>query len=184
MVVDKKKIKKVILNYNNFNKFISFHNVVYEKGINKKRYLKIKGYFGFSLLLIPKNVIIRVNKDKKNIYIYFDSSLETFLLKYIYNNIIFLSYSVLYYHLIDIKIKGIGYKFELNKDIIKVYGGNSLPSYFNIPKKLKFLQSSNLNFFCAGSGDYICLNNFLIRLSQEGLPNKYKEIGIFLDKRL
>ena len=65
-----------------------------------------------------------------------------------------------------------------------VYSGNSLPTSFEIPESLKILDNSSSNNFSIFSGDFIFLNNFAAKVKNIAIPNKYKEIGIYLEEKL
>lgn len=178
-MVKNSTIKKVILDFTKYQKFIKFSEIPNEK----KNYLEVSGFFGKVVLSPLEGIIIKAIDSK--IILFFDSDkVEHKALKYIYNNIIYVSYGVLYYHIVDIFIKGIGYKFELNKENLLIFCGNSLPISVNIPKNIEFLDNANSNDFSVGSSDNMFLNNFLFKIAKTATPNKYKEIGIFLNKLL
>ena len=174
-----RNVKKIVFNYQKYDKFLFLK-------IKEKR-LVIKGFFGESSFLIPQNCFVIINDELSTLSIYFYySNLESFnyKLKYIYNSIIYLSYGVLFYHMVNIRIKGIGYRFILEDNVIKVYSGNSLPSIFNIENKLKILDncgSNNFSMFCC---DYTFLNFFAKSIYNISPPNRYKEMGIFIEKKL
>ena len=65
-----------------------------------------------------------------------------------------------------------------------VYSGNSLPTVFNVPEGFKILGNGSSNNFSVLGGDYTFLNNFVNKVRNIAVPNKYKEIGIFLEKKL
>lgn len=175
-----RNIKKVVFNYRNYNKFLFFC-------IKNKNKLLIKGFFGKVYFSIPKNFFIYVNSDLGLLHIYFNYfNLDKifFKLKYIFNFIIYSSYGVLFYHMVNINIKGIGYRFVLNKDNIEVYSGNCLPIILNIKNNLIILDNNNSNNFSLLCCDYIFLNYFIKKLYNISPPNKYKKIGIFFEKKL
>lgn len=171
------KINKITLNYQKYNKLLSFSK--------NKNNLNINGFFGSVSLKIPANILLEL--DKKDIKLYFDSNKFIYnsrLLKSFYHNIIFSVYGQVFNHFVNISIKGIGYKFKLEKNKIIVYSGNSLPTLFEIPDNLKVLDNLNSNNFSIIGSDYTFLNNFINKIRNISKPNKYKEIGIFLEKRL
>jgi len=173
-------INKVSLNYQKYNKLLSFSK-------KNDSILFIKGFFGLSELKIPKNIIVEIDNNN-SINLYFNSNkLSTIgkILKSFYFSIIFSIYGLVFNHFVDMNIKGIGYKFELkgNNEIL-VYSGNSLPTNFEIPENLIILDNSNTNNFSVLGNDYVFLNNFVNKIKNIAVPNKYKEIGIFLEKRL
>jgi ribosomal protein L6P/L9E len=84
----------------------------------------------------------------------------------------------------NMSIKGIGYKFELLGDQIIVYNGNSLPTYFTVPKDIIVLDNNMVNNYSLVGGSYILLTSFSNNIRNTSIPNKYKEIGIFLQKKL
>jgi len=176
-----KNIKKISLNYQIYNKFLSFK-------IKKINFLEIKGFFGVVSLVIPDFIRIKLNKDKYILYIFFDDTKNpkyvNRVIKQLYNTIIFSSYGVLFCHLISINIKGIGYKFEFDgNNSITVFSGKTLPYLFEVPKGLRVLEKGNLNNFSLGGGNYSRLISFAFKLQSVGKPNKYKEIGIYLNKK-
>ena len=126
------KIKKVVLDFTKYQKFIGFKEVL----DNKKHYLEVNGFFGKVLLNLSNSVIVKISNNK--IILFFNYKVKHKVLKYIYNNIIYISYGVLYYHIVDILIKGIGYKFELKKEELLIFCGNSLPVLINIPENIEF----------------------------------------------
>jgi len=176
-----KNIKKISLNYQKYNKFLSFK-------LKKINLLEIKGFFGAVDLVIPDFIRIKIDKDKCILYIFFDNTKNpkhvNRIIKQLYNTIIFSSYGVLFCHLIDISIKGIGYKFEFNDNkTITVFSGKTLPHLFEIPEGLRILEKGNLNSFSLGGGNYSRLISFAFKIQSVGKPNKYKEIGIYLNKK-
>ena len=175
------KVRKLCFNYKKFNNFLSFQ-------IKQEKCLIIKGFFGEVTLLIPSNFII-INNDSKGllfIYCFFYTNSEHIYkkLKYIHNSIIYFSYGVIFFHMVNISIKGIGYRFILEKNKIKVYSGNSLPSILNIRDQLKILDNCNSNNFSIFCCDYTYLNFFIKKLYNISIPNRYKEIGVFIEKKL
>ena len=170
-------INKVSLNYQKYNKLLSF--------LKFNNILRIKGYFGFVDLKIPANIILEV--DKKNLTLYFHSNklitINKFL-KSFYHIIIFSFYGVMFNHFININIKGIGYKFELKNGLFLIYSGNSLPTFFNVPSNLKILDNLGSNNFSVVGNNYTFLNNFVNKIRNISIPKKYKEIGIYLEKKL
>lgn len=170
-------IKKITLDYQKYNKFLYFSK--------NKNILSIKGFFGKIDLKIPVNIVVGV--DEKNINLYFNlKELPNLnkILKSFYFLIIFSVYGLVFNHFIDMNIKGIGYKFEIKDNVLLVYSGNSLPTKFQIPEELIILDNSNSNNFSILGGNYAFLNNFINKVKKVSIPNKYKEIGIFLDKKL
>lgn len=172
-------IKKIVLDFTKYQNFIKFSEILKEK----KSYLEVRGFFGKVSLSFSDNIIIKIIDNKIVLFFSYDK-VEPKILKYVYNNIIYVSYGILYYHIVDIFIKGIGYKFELKEESFLIFCGNSLPILVDIPKNLEFLDNSNLNNFSVGSSDNMFLNNFLFKIAKMAAPNKYKEIGIFLNKLL
>lgn len=173
-------IKKIVFNYKKYNKFLSFL-------VKKKNILLIKGFFGEVSFLIPKNFFIYIDSNSGSLYIYFNYlnlGEKISKLKYIFNSIIFLSYGVLFYHMVNVSIKGIGYRFILNNNCIEVYSGNSLPTILNVGDNLKILDNNNSNNFSLVCCDYTYLNFFVKSLYNISPPNKYKETGVFLEKKL
>lgn len=176
-----RNIKKISFNYQRCSKFLSF-------SVKEKNKLLVKGFFGDVYFLIPKNYFIYVNADSGLLYIYFNSTIleKSFSkLKYIFNSIIFLSYGVLFYHMVNVSIKGIGYRFVLDNDnTIKIYSGNSLPKILNIKDNLRILDNKNSNNYSLLCCDYNYLNFFVKKLYNISPPNKYKEMGVFFEKKL
>ena len=172
------KVYKITLNYERNIEFLSFLKV-------KDNVLKIKGFFGEVSLIIPLNIILEISE--KSILIFFNlkkiNKIESFL-KSLYHNIIFSSYGLVFSHYIRMSIKGIGHKFELKPKKIIVFNGNSLPTKFEIPKDLSILDNSSFNDFTFFGGNFSLLNNFVNKIKNIAVPNKYKEIGIFLKKGL
>ena len=169
-------IGKIVINYN--NKFLTFSQ-------NKFNFLIIQGFFGEVCLKIPKNIFVRINQ--RDLILYFDLnklSIIKKILKSFYFSIIFSSNGLVYNHFVYMNIKGIGYKFKLEKNSLIVYNGNSLPTSFELPKNLKIIENSGPNFLIVFCGDFILLNNFVAKVKNIAKPNKYKEIGVFLEKKL
>ena len=171
-------IYKIILNHEKSVKFLSFKKL-------EDNILQIKGFFGKAILTIPSNIILEI--DEKSIILFFSfkklKNLEL-LLKSLYHNIIFSSYGLVFNHYVNMQIKGIGHKFELKPKDIVVFNGNSLPTVFDIPGGFKILDNSSFNNFIVFGGNYSLLNNFVNKIRSIAVPNKYKEIGIFLKKGL
>lgn len=171
-------VNKVIIDYQKYEKVLSFSK-------KNKNFLLIQGFFGSVSFKIPKGVIIDV--CEKNIILYFYSGKGATIYKYLksfYFLIIFSSYGLVFNHFVGLSIKGIGFKFELKGDDIMVYSGNSLPTVFNVPEGFKILGNGSSNNFSVLGGDYTFLNNFVNKVRNIAVPNKYKEIGIFLEKKL
>jgi ribosomal protein L6P/L9E len=169
-------IKKIVLDYKNYNKFLNF--------VTEKNFLKIRGFFGEISLKIPKNVIVRI--DDFVITLYFNEKVTINKIKYFYNTIIYSCISVLFNHFVNLSVKGIGFKFDLNKDKreLLVFNGNRLPVIFNLPSSIKVLMNTSIVNISILGGDNILLNNFVNNIRKIAIPNKYKEIGIFLEKKL
>jgi ribosomal protein L6P/L9E len=171
-------IGKVVINYKKYSKFLSFSQ-------DNFGLLFIEGFFGKVSLKVPKKFFIEI--DKENIILYFDLNKLSIIkknLKSFYFLIIFSCYGLVYNHFVYMTIKGIGFKFKLEENFLVVYSGNSLPTYFKVPSNLKILDNSSSNNFSVFSGDFIFLNNFVTKVRNIAVPNKYKEIGIYLEKKL
>ena len=168
-------INKIIINYQNYKKLLSFSK-------KEKNFLFIKGFFGSVSLKIPKGIILDISNE--SIILYFYSNKNNNILKSFYSLIIFSCHGLIFNHFVDMNIKGIGFKFELKNNQILVYSGNSLPTFFNIPNNLQILDNSSSNNYSVLSSDYTFLNNFVNKIRNIAIPNKYKEIGIFLEKKL
>ena len=171
-------IGKIVINYKKYSKLLSF-------SYNRFNYLCIQGFFGKTSLKIPKNFFVEI--DEESIKIYFDLqklSNNKKILKSFYSLIVFSCYGLVYNHFIYMLIKGIGFKFKLEKKKLIVYSGHSLPTSFEIPESLKILDNSSSNNFSIFSGDFIFLNNFAAKVKNIAIPNKYKEIGIYLEEKL
>ena len=175
-------IGKIVINYN--SKLLSFSQ-------NEFNFLLIQGFFGPVSLKIPKNVFIQINQ--KNFILYFDLNklfvIKKFL-KSFYFLIIFSCHGLVFNHFVYMNIKGIGRKFKfekkLEKNFLIVYNGNSLPTYFEMPDnlKIKIKVKSGPNSLIVFCGDFILLNNFIAKIRNIAKPNKYKEIGVYLKKKL
>lgn len=171
-------INKIIINYQKYKKLLSFSK-------KNKDFLLIQGFFGSVTLKIPKGIIIDVCNESIILYFYSKKGIVmNKFLKSFYFLVIFSSYGLVFNHFIDLTIKGIGFKFELKEGQIIVYSGNSLPTIFNIPEGFKVLDNCSSNNFSVLGSDYIFLNNFVNKIRNIAIPNKYKEIGIFLEKKL
>ena len=168
-------INKIIINYQNYKKLLSFSK-------KEKNFLFIKGFFGSVSLKIPKGIILDISNE--SIILYFYSNKNNNILKSFYSLIIFSCHGLIFNHFVDMNIKGIGFKFELKNNQILVYSGNSLPTFFNIPNNLQILDNSSSYNYSVLSSDYTFLNNFVNKIRNIAIPNKYKEIGIFLEKKL
>lgn len=174
------KINKITIDYQIYKKLLSFSK-------KDKKFLLIKGFFGSVSLKIPKGIFININEN--NIILYFSNHTRNTIsfiniLKSFYSLIIFSCHGLVFNHIVDMNIKGIGFKFELKKNRILVYSGNSLPTLFDIPTNLQILDNSSSNNYSVLSSDYAFLNNFVNKIRNTAIPNKYKEIGIFLEKKL
>jgi ribosomal protein L6P/L9E len=173
------KISKIRLTYKKYSKLLSVKK--------EERNLILSSFFGKTFLKIPQNLILEVDKESKSIFFFSkekkkNKSLKS--LKSFYNLIIFSSYGVVFGHFMNMSIKGIGYKFELLGDQIIVYNGNSLPTYFTVPKDIIVLDNNMVNNYSLVGGSYILLTSFSNNIRNTSIPNKYKEIGIFLQKKL
>jgi len=166
-------LNKVILDYQNYNNFLFFKK--------KKENLIIEGVFGKVLIDIPANIFLIIENNK--IFLYFNNN-NLAKLKFFYNIIIFSCVGVLFNHFINISIKGIGFKFYLENNNLFIYHGNSLPTKFNLPYNVFVLDNGSVNSFSILSSDYTLLNNFISNIQKKSMPNKYKKIGIFLEKKL
>ena len=169
---------KVVFNYQLYNKFLSFSKI-------NNRVLLIKGFFGCISLSVPRNIILEI--DNKSILIFFTSSKKKSIngvIKAFCVNLFCVCYGLIFSHFIDLGIKGIGYKFELKDNYLVMYSGNSLPTLFKVPKNLCVLSNLTSNLFSIVGGDYILLNNFAHKIKKISTPNKYKEIGVYLAKRI
>lgn len=173
------KINKITINYQDYKELLSFSK-------KDKNFLFIKGFFGSVNLKIPKGIIIDINEKEIILYFYCAKINNTLykVLKSFYSLIIFSCHGLIFNHFVDMNIKGIGFKFELKNNQILVYSGNSLPTFFDIPNNLQILDNSSSNNYSVLSSDYTFLNNFVNKIRNIAIPNKYKEIGIFLEKKL
>lgn len=170
------RIKKTVFDFQEYKNFL-----VLKKCENM---LIVKGFFGVISLTIPKNIILRVNKTKV-IFFYIKSKDSLKKIKHFYHIIIFSLIGVLFNNFINISIKGIGFKFlfDKEKNNFFVHSGNSLPSVFNLPLNIRLLTNSSMNNFTILSSDIVLLHNFVNTVRKISIPNKYKEIGIFLEKK-
>ena len=169
-------IGKIVINYN--SKLLSFSQ-------NKFNFLLIQGFFGEICLKIPKNIFIQINE--KNFILYFDLnklSLIKKILKSFYFSIIFSCNGLIYNHFVFMSIKGIGYKFKLEKNLLIVYNGKTLPTRFELPKNLRIVENSGPNSLAVFCGDFVLLNNFVGKIRNIAKVNKYKEIGVYFKRKL
>lgn len=81
-------------------------------------------------------------------------------------------------------IKGIGYKFKLEKNLLIVYNGKTLPTRFELPKNLRIVENSGPNSLAVFCGDFVLLNNFVGKIRNIAKVNKYKEIGVYFKRKL
>lgn len=178
------KIKKITLNYQKYNNILFF-------SIKDNDILKIQSFFGFIEVRIPSNLILKIENDTNLIIFFYSKNFLVLnnILKSFCNQIIFFSQGLLFNHFVKLDIMGIGYKFELNKDSLAVYSGNTLPTFFNgFDNKLKIinddLKTKNCTKFYFSGGDFCFLNNYAKKIRKISIPNKYKKIGIFFNKIL
>lgn len=150
--------------------------------------LKISGFFGEVIVDIPSNVVLEVNSELKGIYLFFikDHFIEVkYIIKSFYLNLIFSLYGIIFNHFVDIIIKGIGYRFEKDSlNHLLIFHGNVNPSIFKIPKNIKLLTNANTNIFSICGSNYTLINNFIGQLRSICKPGRYKEVGLFVQKRL
>jgi len=169
---------KIVVNYNLYNKFLSFSKI-------SNRELLIVGAFGSIKLYVPQNIIIEI--DKKNVKIFFKSSKKSFVKRVVKPfciKFLFSCYGLIFIHFSNVTIKGIGYKFELKEKELVVFNGNSLPTTFKVPENLHIITNGSFNFYSIIGSDYILLNNFIQEVLNIATPSKYKEIGVYVDKRM
>ena len=179
MFVNNDKISKIIFNYQKYNNFLSFK--IKNKG------LYVIGFFGEISLVIPSNIVVEINHKTQEIFLFFYSnqlSTLTKVLKSFYSFIMFSSYGVILGHFTNLTIKGIGYKFSLDKNDLIVHNGMVVPRIFEIPKNVTVLDNGSSNILTVMGGDYTFLSNFVSNIRKTSIPNRYKEIGIFVDKKL
>jgi hypothetical protein len=170
-------IYKIILNYRKYKHVLSFSK-------DNSRNLYVDSFFGLIPLSIPINVIFEL--DKKYIKLYFNSTKFIFIrqvLKSFCHILSFSTVSSLFTFFISTFIKGIGYKFVFNNDKLIIHSGNSLPSLFETQEDLQMLSNFNSYRFIMGSSNFTFLNHFGNKLRSICKPNKYKEMGIFLEKK-
>jgi hypothetical protein len=166
---------KIILNYQKYNPVVFF-----SKDANDNLYLN--SFFGLIPLNLPINVIFEF--DKKYIKFYFTFARLIFLrrvLKSFYHILSFVTLCSLFVFFIGLNIKGIGYKFVFNDELI-IHSKNSLPSYLKKQESLQMLHNFHSYNFLMSSSNFTFLNHFGNRVRSICKPNKYKEIGIFLKK--
>lgn len=167
------KLNKVVLDYQNYNNFLFLKK--------EKENLVIEGLFGKISINIPTNIFLIIENNKIFLYVNKNNSSK---LKFFYNMIIFSCVGVLFNHFINISIMGIGFKFSLENDNLFIHHGNSLPTKFDLPYNVFVLNNESVNNFSILSSDYVLLNNFVSNIQKKSMPNKYKKIGIFLNKKL
>jgi ribosomal protein L6P/L9E len=168
-----RNIKKISFNLEKHNNFLFFSV--------KEKKLFIKGFFGKIYLKIPHTTILEIKNNILIMYFY-DKNLH--VLKTFNNTIVFSINNILLNYYKNIFIKGIGYKFRLKDDSLEIYNGNSLPEHFYIPKSITVLNKNSVNSLNLLSNDYTLLNNFIKNIQKVAMPNKYKEIGIFIKDSL
>jgi ribosomal protein L6P/L9E len=164
-----RNIKKIHFNLEKYNNFLFFSV--------KEKKLFIKGFFGKIHLKIPHTTVLKI---KNNVLIMYFYDRNLYILKTFNNLIIFSINNILLNYYKNIFIKGIGYKFILKENNLEVYNGNFLPERFHIPKSITVLNKNSLNSLNLLSNDYTLLNNFIKNIQKVAMPNKYKEIGIFI----
>lgn len=142
--------------------------------------LKIKGQFGIEELLIPNNLNIIINNNEINI-VKIDNSKKTH------------SYQGLYRSLIQniiigvnnkfnkiLYIKGTGYKFKIEKNILEINIGFSHLIKLVIPKNLEIkLESSNKLIISGINKEKV--NFFASKIYKLKPPEPYKGKGIIYE---
>lgn len=190
LLKNKKKASFIQENYAFSKCFLDLGNVwdlVVVKKTNKGL-LEIKGFFGKTSIFIPKSIFVDIDISLKGLNIFFkkNSNFTEGVIKSFYLNLIFSLYGVVFYHFVDIIVKGIGFRFELNSSgtSLLIFHGNVNPTIFNVPNSIKLLSNSNLNVFSVCSSNFNLINNFIGKLRFICKPGRYKEVGLFYKKRL
>lgn len=161
IIINKNGIIK--FNTNFFNMFIKDNNLY----LNLLKYKNI--YNNLNLYYINKFYLYNFEKSNKKLLNYYNIYLAT-----LYYGIYYLVYN---YNL-TIILKGVGYKFIIENNILKIRVGYSHYIQYNIDPDV-YMMIKNPTTLCLYSNNKIILTKIAARLKLYKKTNYYKGTGIF-----
>ena len=144
--------------------------------INNKL-IKITGKFGTEYLLLPNDLHINLTKNNINI-IRLNTSKNTHSFQGLYRSLlqnIIIGINNKFYEILS--INGIGYKFKIENNILKVYSGFSHSTDFEIPEYLNIKLESPIKLIISGINKEK-VGFFASKIRQVRPPEPYKGKGI------